>query len=84
MAHAKKVNFHILSQIVFPADFGPGVLGPVEPKGQNGQTYNTQFHQEPSKNSAKPFMEQKMLFGLVLGRVAILKIKQFGLIMSNF
>ena len=70
----KKVNFHILSQIEFPADFGPGVLGPLEPKGQNGETYNAQFHQKPSKNSAKPFMEQKMLFGLVLGRVAILKI----------
>ena len=53
MAHAKKVNFHILSQIEFPADFGPGVLGPLAPKGQNGQTYNAQFHQEPSKNSAK-------------------------------
>ena len=26
MAHAKKVNFHFLSPIVFPADFGPGVL----------------------------------------------------------
>ena len=34
-AYAKKVNFHILSQIVFPADFGPGVLGPLAPKGQN-------------------------------------------------
>ena len=54
MAHAKKVNFHFLSQIVFPADFGPGVLGPFALKGQNGQTYNAQFHQEPSKNSAKP------------------------------
>jgi hypothetical protein len=53
MAHAKKVNFHILSQIEFPVDFGPGVLGPLAPKGQNGQTYNAQFHQEPSKNSAK-------------------------------
>ena len=28
-------------------------------------------------------MEQKMRFGLVLGRLAILK-KSFGLIMSNF
>ena len=35
MAHAKKVKFHILSQIVFPVDFGPGVLGPLAPKGQN-------------------------------------------------
>ena len=43
----KKVNFHILSQIEFPVDFGPGVLGPLEPKGQNGQTYNAQFRQEP-------------------------------------
>ena len=43
----KKVNFHNLSQIVFPADFGPGVLGPPVPKGQNGQTYNAQFRQEP-------------------------------------
>ena len=34
MAHAKKVNFHFLSPIVFPADFGPGVLGPPVPKGQ--------------------------------------------------
>ena len=25
MAYAKKVNFHILSQIVFLTDFGPGV-----------------------------------------------------------
>ena len=47
MAHAKKVNFHFLSQIVFPADFGPGVLGPFALKGQNGQTYKAQFHQEP-------------------------------------
>ena len=54
MAHAKKINFHVLSQIVFPADFGPGVLGPLEPKGQNGQTHNAQFLQKPSKNSAKP------------------------------
>ena len=54
MAHAKKVNFHFLSQIVFPADFGPGVLGPFALKGQNRQTYNAQFHQEPSKNSVKP------------------------------
>ena len=53
MAHAKKVNFHFLSQIVFPADFGPGVLGPFALKGQNRQTYNAQFHQEPSKNSVK-------------------------------
>jgi hypothetical protein len=45
----KKVNF----QIEFPADFGPEVLGPLKPKGQNGQTYNAQFHQEPSKNSTK-------------------------------
>jgi hypothetical protein len=49
----KKVNFHILSQIVFSADFGSGVLGPLAPKGLNGQTYNAQFHQAPSKNSAK-------------------------------
>ena len=42
MAYAKKVNFHILSQIVFLTDFGPGVLGPLAPKGQNGQTYNAQ------------------------------------------
>ena len=53
MAHAKKVNFHVLSQIVFPADFGPGVQGPLAEKGQNWQTYNAQFHQEPSKYSAK-------------------------------
>ena len=53
MAHAKKVNFHFLSPIVFPADFGPGVLGPLAPKGQNGQTYNGQIRQEPSKNSVK-------------------------------
>ena len=46
MAHAKKVNFHFLSQIVFSADFGPGVLGPFALKGQNGQTYEAQFHQE--------------------------------------
>jgi hypothetical protein len=25
MAHAKIVNFHILSPILFPTDFGPGV-----------------------------------------------------------
>ena len=54
MAHAKKVNFHFLSQIVIPADCGPGGPGPFALKGQNGQTYNFQFHQEPSKNSAKP------------------------------
>ena len=30
MAHAKKVNFHILSQIVVPADFGPGVTAGKE------------------------------------------------------
>jgi hypothetical protein len=34
MAHAKIVNFHILSPIVFPTDFGPGVLGPLAMKGQ--------------------------------------------------
>jgi hypothetical protein len=50
MAHTKKVNFCILSQIEFPADFGPGVLGPLEPKGQNGTTYNAQF---PQKNLQK-------------------------------
>ena len=55
MAHAKKVNFHFLSPIVFPADFGPGVLGPLALKGQNGQTYNGQICQEPSKNSVKSF-----------------------------
>ena len=45
----KKVNFHILSQIEFPADFGSEVLGPLEPKGKNGQTNNAQFHQELRK-----------------------------------
>ena len=54
MAHAKKVNFHFLSQIKITADFGPGILGPFALKDQNGQTYIAQFHQKPSKNSAKP------------------------------
>ena len=47
MAHAKKVIFDGIHPIVFPVDFGPGVLGPPVPKGQNGQTYNAQFRQEP-------------------------------------
>ena len=28
MAHAKRVNFDVIRPIVFPADFGPGVLTP--------------------------------------------------------
>jgi hypothetical protein len=28
MAHAKRVNFDVIRPIVFPADFGPGVLRP--------------------------------------------------------
>jgi hypothetical protein len=34
MAHAKIVNFHIWSPIVFPTDFGPGVLVPLAIKGK--------------------------------------------------
>ena len=52
MAHAKKVNFHFLSQIVFPADFGPGVLGPLALKGQNGRTCDAQGQQEHHEDRA--------------------------------
>ena len=34
MAHAKIVNFHVLSPIVVPAESGPGGLGPLVPHGQ--------------------------------------------------
>ena len=34
LTHAKIVKFHIIFPIVFPVDFGPGVLRPLAQKGQ--------------------------------------------------